>query len=447
MTETQVGATYEVRDMSLAPQGHLNIEWAENHMPVLLKIRDRFKKERPIENIRIGACLHVTKETAVLVRTWVAGGAEVHLCASNPLSSQDDVVAALAEQGIAVYAWREMDNEGYYRSLANVIKGSPQVTIDDGADVVSTLHKLKRGEAGSEIDIVKKTIGDRTDWIDNVWAGAEETTTGIQRLRAMAEDGALIYPILATNDTPTKWEFDNIWGTGQSTIDGIIRATADLIAGKVIVVAGYGHCGRGVALRAKGLGARRVIATEIQPHRALTATMEGIEVMPMKEAAEIGDIFVTATGCKDVITRTHMERMKDGAVLCNTGHFDAEVDVNGLRELAITQKRIRPHVDQYTLSDNRNLYLLGEGRLVNLAAAEGHPSEVMDLSFSDQALAVEYIVKNKESIITKGGKVINIPEEIDLQVATLKCEAMGIKLDKLTEEQYNYVTGWREGTG
>ena len=447
MSETQVGATYEVRDMSLAPQGHLNIEWAENHMPVLMKIRDRFKKERPIENIRIGACLHATKETAVLVRTWVVGGAEVHLCASNPLSSQDDVVAALAEQDIAVYAWREMDNEGYYRSLANVIKGAPHVTIDDGADVVSTLHKLKRGESGPEIDIVKKTIGDRTDWIDNVWAGAEETTTGIQRLRAMAQDGALLYPILATNDTPTKWEFDNLWGTGQSTIDGIIRATADLIAGKIIVVAGYGHCGRGVALRAKGLGARRVIATEIQPHRALTATMEGIEVMPMKEAAEIGDIFVTATGCKDVITRTHMERMKDGAVLCNTGHFDAEVDVNGLRELAITQKRIRPNVDQYTLSDNRNLYLLAEGRLVNLAAAEGHPSEVMDLSFSDQALAVEYIVKNKESIITKGGKVINIPEEIDLQVATLKCEAMGIKLDKLTEEQYNYVTGWREGTG
>ncbi len=447
MSETQVGATYEVRDMSLAPQGHLNIEWAENHMPVLMKIRDRFKKERPIENIRIGACLHVTKETAVLVRTWVEGGAEVHLCASNPLSSQDHVVAALAEQDSAVYAWREMDNEGYYRSLANVIKGAPHVTIDDGADVVSTLHKLKRGESGPEIDIVKKTIGDRTDWIDNVWAGAEETTTGIQRLRAMAQDGALLYPILATNDTPTKWEFDNLWGTGQSTIDGIIRATADLIAGKIIVVAGYGHCGRGVALRAKGLGARRVIATEIQPHRALTATMEGIEVMPMKEAAEIGDIFVTATGCKDVITRTHMERMKDGAVLCNTGHFESEVDVNGLRELAITQKRIRPNVDQYTLSDNRNLYLLGEGRLVNLAAAEGHPSEVMDLSFSDQALAVEYIVKNKESIITKGGKVINIPEEIDLQVATLKCEAMGIKLDKLTEEQYNYVTGWREGTG
>jgi len=446
MIETQVGATYEVRDMALASQGHRTIEWAENHMPVVMKIRERFAQERPLENIKIGACLHVTKETAVLALTWQAGGADVYLCASNPLSTQDLVAAALAEKNIKVYAWREMDNEGYYRSIANVIKGEPHITIDDGADVVSTLHKLKRGETGQEIDIVKNTIGDRTDWLDGVWAGAEETTTGIQRLRAMANDGALLYPILATNDTPTKWEFDNLWGTGQSTIDGILRATADLIAGKIFVVAGYGHCGRGVALRAKGLGARRVIITEIAPHRALTAAMEGIDVMPMLEAAEIGDIFVTATGCKDVITRRHMERMKDGAVLCNTGHFDVEVDLKSLKEMATSVTRLRPVVDQYLLPDNRKLYVLGEGRLVNLAAAEGHPSEVMDLSFSDQALTVEYIVKNRETITAQRGKVIEIPAEIDLHVATLKCEAMGIKLDKLTEEQYQYVTGWREGT-
>jgi len=446
MSETQIGDTYEVRDMSLAHQGHHTIEWAENHMPVLMKIRERFNQERPLGNIRIGACLHVTKETAVLALTWQAGGAEVHLCASNPLSTQDHVAAALAEREINVHAWREMDNEDYYRSIANVIKESPQITIDDGADLVSTVHKLKRGDPGPDMDLVKKTLGERTDWIKNVWAGAEETTTGIQRLRAMAKDGALLYPILATNDTPTKWEFDNLWGTGQSTIDGIIRATADLIAGKVFVVAGYGHCGRGVALRAKGLGARRVITTEINPHRALTATMEGIEVMPMLEAAQIGDIFVTATGCKDVITKIHMERMKDGAVLCNTGHFDVEVDIKALRALAVSVTRIRPHVDQYMLPDKRKLYLLGEGRLINLAAAEGHPSEVMDLSFSDQALAVEYIAKNREALMAQGGKVIDIPEEIDLQVATLKCEVSEIKLDKLTEEQYRYVTGWREGT-
>ncbi len=446
MVETEVGPTYEVRDTALASLGHHTVEWAEAHMPVLMKIHDRFRKERPLEAIRIGACLHVTKETGVLALTWQAGGAEVYLCASNPLSTQDHVAAALAEREINVHAWREMDHEGYYRSIANVIKGAPQITIDDGADLVSTLHKLKRGDPGPEIDIVKKTIGDRTDWIEDVWAGAEETTTGIQRLRAMAKDGALLYPILATNDTPTKWEFDNLWGTGQSTIDGIIRATADLIAGKVFVVAGYGHCGRGVALRAKGLGARRVVATEINPHRALTAAMEGIEVMPMLKAAEIGDIFVTATGCKDVITKAHMERMKDGAVLCNTGHFDVEVDVNALKSLASSVKRIRPNVDQFTFPDNRKLYLLGEGRLVNLAAAEGHPSEVMDMSFSDQALAVEYIVNNQEALIAQGGQVIEIPEEIDQQVAMLKCEAMGINLDKLTDEQYRYVTGWREGT-
>ena len=444
--ETQVGASYEVRDMTLASQGHHTIEWAENHMPVLMKVRERFTQERPLENIKIGACLYVTKATSVLTLTLQAGGAEVYLCASNPLSTQDHVAAALAERKINVYAWREMDNEGYYRSIANVIKRTPQITIDDGADLVSTLHKLKRRESGPEIDLVKKTLGERTDWIKPVWAGTEETTTGVQRLRAMAKDGALLYPILATNDTPTKWEFDNIWGTGQSTLDGIIRANGDLIAGKVFVVAGYGHCGRGVALRAKGLGARRVIATEINPHRALTAAMEGIEVMPMLEAAEIGDIFVTATGCKDIITRVHIERLKDGAVLCNTGHFNVEVDVKALKAFATTVTRIRPNVDQYTLPDNRKLYLLGEGRLVNLVAAEGHPSEVMDLSFSDQALAVEYIVKNREVIIAQGGKVIDIPAEIDLQVATLKCEVIGIKLDKLTEEQYRYVTGWREGT-
>ncbi|MEM4679181.1 MAG: adenosylhomocysteinase, partial [Candidatus Jordarchaeales archaeon] len=342
---TQVGKNYEIKDIGLASQGEKLIRWAEDHMPVLKMIRERFEKEKPLKNVVVGACLHVTKETAVLVRTLQAGGATVYLCASNPLSTQDPVAAALVKHGIGVYAWYGMDTEGYYRSIANVIKARPNVTLDDGADLVSTIAKLKHKEGGEEIKIVKKVLGEGGDWWSNVWGGAEETTTGVIRLRAMAEEGKLPYPILATNDTPTKWEFDNVWGTGQSTLDGIMRATSELIAGKVVVVAGYGHCGRGIALRAKGLGARRVIVTEINPHRALTAALEGIDVMPMYKAAEVGDIFITATGCKDVIRKEHIEKMKDGAILANAGHFDVEINLKDLESLAVSKEEIRPNVE------------------------------------------------------------------------------------------------------
>ncbi len=446
MVQTQVGDGYEIRDLSLASQGEKAIKWAEDHMPVLRMIRERFEKEKPLTNVIVGACLHVTKETAVLVRTLKAGGAKVYLCASNPLSTQDSVAAALVKSGINVYAWRDMDTEGYYRAIASVIKARPNVTLDDGADLVSTIAKLKHGEGGEEMKIVKKILEEKGDWWSNVWGGAEETTTGVIRLRAMAEEGTLPYPILATNDTPTKWDFDNVHGTGQSTWDGIMRATSELIAGKVVVVAGYGHCGRGIALRAKGLGARRVIAVEINPHRALTAALEGIDVMPMYKAAEVGDIFVTATGCKDVIRREHMEKMKDGVILANAGHFDVEINLKDLESLAVSKEEIRPNVDEYKLKNGRKIYLLGKGRLVNLVAAEGHPSSVMDMSFSDQALAVEWVVKHKEELKKLGNVVLDIPKEIDVTVAELKCKALGIELEELTKEQLAYLKGWREGT-
>jgi adenosylhomocysteinase len=433
--------------MDLVEEGKKLIAWAGLHMPVLQKIKARFTKEKPLQELRIGACLHVTKETSQLVLTLQVGGADVYLCASNPLSTQDPVAAALADAGISVYAWKGMNTEGYYRSLANVIKAEPEVTLDDGADVVSTLHKLFRNETSAEIKIVKEIVGDRTDWIKNVWAGAEETTTGVVRLRAMARDKALLYPILATNDTPTKWNFDNVYGTGQSTLDGIIRATADLIAGSMVVVAGYGHCGRGVAVRMRGMGARRVIITEVNPHKVLQAAMDGFEVMPMYEAAKLGDIFVTATGNIDIITKEHMKLMKDKAVLCNTGHFDCEINIPDLEDLAKEKKEnIRPLVDQYILSDGKNIFLLGQGRLVNLACAEGHPSSVMDLSFADQALTIEWLVQNKDIIKSKGGVVLDIPKEVDLQVAELKCKAMEIEYDTLTEKQQQYLTSWKEGT-
>lgn len=446
MAQTQVGDGYEVRDLSLAPQGEKAIRWAEDHMPVLRMIKERFASEKPLKGVVVGACLHVTKETAVLVKTLRAGGAIVYLCASNPLSTQDHVAAALVRAGIHTFAWHGMDTEGYYRAIGNVIKARPNVTLDDGADLVSTIAKLKHGEGGAEVEIVKKVLGEEGDWWSNVWGGTEETTTGVIRLRAMAEEGTLPYPILATNDTPTKWEFDNVWGTGQSTIDGIMRATSELIAGKVVVVAGYGHCGRGIALRAKGLGARRVIAVEINPHRALTAALEGIDVMPMYKAAEVGDIFITATGCKDVIRKEHIEKMKDGAVLANAGHFDVEINLKDLESLAVSKEEIRPNVDEYRLKDGRKIYLLGKGRLVNLVAAEGHPSSVMDMSFSDQALAVEWIVKHRNELKKIVNVVLDIPKEIDTTVAELKCKALGIELEKLTKEQLAYLKGWREGT-
>jgi adenosylhomocysteinase len=444
--ETVKGETYEIKDPSLEEEGLKTMEWAASRMPVLQLIKKRFEEEKPLEGVRIGACLHVTKETSQLCEAWLAGGAEVHLCASNPLSSQDEITAALAAKGVHVYAWKFMDSEGYYRSIANVIKARPHITIDDGADLVSILHKLKRGEVDEEVEVVKKVIGEATDIIDGVWGGAEETTTGIIRLQAMADDGALLYPIMATNSSPCKNLFDNVYGTGQSSIDGILRATADLIASKVFVVAGYGHCGKGVATRAKGMGARRVIITEIEPHAALQAVMDGMEVMPMHEAAKIADIIITATGCKDVVSKKHFEVMKDGVTVSNTGHFNIEINIPDLESLSTDKIQIRPFVEQFTMKDNRKINLLGEGRLINLAAAEGHPSEIMDMSFSLQALASEYIVKHKKELEKMGGKVILIPDEIDTNVAHLKCESLSVRLDILTPEQEKYLASWRVGT-
>ncbi len=443
---TEKGANYEIRSLDLTDKGLKTMMWAASRMPVLQQIKERFRKEKPLKDVVIGACLHVTKETSQLCEAWLAGGAEVHLCASNPLSTQDEITAALVKKGVNVYAWKFMDDNGYYRSIGNVIKARPNITVDDGADLVSTLHKLKRGEEGVEIDLVKEIIGDNTDVIDNVWGGAEETTTGIIRLQAMAEDGALLYPIMATNSSPCKNLFDNVYGTGQSSIDGILRATADLIASKVFVVSGYGHCGKGVAMRAKGMGASRVIITEIEPHAALQAVMEGMEVMPMIEAAKIADIIITATGCKDVVRKEHFEVMKSGVTVSNTGHFNVEINIDDLENLAKEKIQIRPFVEQYILEDGRQINLLGEGRLINLAAAEGHPPDVMDLSFALQALATEHIAKNKEKLKEIGGKVIEIPEEIDNNVAYLKCATLGIKLDQLTPEQGKYLSSWRVGT-
>ncbi|MFX0123737.1 MAG: adenosylhomocysteinase [Candidatus Hodarchaeota archaeon] len=444
--QTEKGETYEIRDFSLKEEGLKTMQWAESRMPVLQLIKKRFEEEKPLKGVRIGACLHVTKETSQLCEVWLAGGAEVYLCASNPLSSQDEITAALVSKGVHVYAWKFMDTEGYYRAIGHVIKARPHITIDDGADLVSILHKLKRGETDEEVEIVKEIIGDTTDIIDGVWSGAEETTTGIIRLQAMADDGALLYPIMATNSSPSKNLFDNVYGTGQSSIDGILRATADLIASKVFVVAGYGHCGKGVAMRAKGMGASRVIITEIEPHAALQAVMEGMEVMPMIEAAKIADIIITATGCKDVVRREHFEVMKSGVTVSNTGHFNVEINIPDLESMAKHKIQIRPFVEQYTLSDDRKINLLGEGRLINLAAAEGHSPEIMDTSFAVQALATEHIVKNKEKLGKIGGRVVQIPEEIDNNVAFLKCEALGIQLDLLTPEQEKYLSSWRVGT-
>jgi adenosylhomocysteinase len=444
--ETFKGETYEIKDPSLKEEGLKTMEWAQSRMPVLQIIKKRFEKEKPLKGVRIGACLHVTKETSQLCDAWLTGGAEVHLCASNPLSTQDEISAALASKGVHVYAWKFMNTEGYYRAIGNVIKARPNITIDDGADLVSILHKLKRGETDSEIEIVKKVIGEDTDFIDEVWAGAEETTTGVIRLQAMADDGALLYPIMATNSSPCKNLFDNVYGTGQSSIDGILRATADLIASKVFVIAGYGHCGKGVAMRAKGMGARRVIITEIEPHAALQAVMEGMEVMPMVEAAKIADIIITTTGCKDVVRKEHFEVMKSGVTVSNAGHFNVEINIPDLESIATNKIQIRPFVEQYILPNGHKINLLGEGRLINLAAAEGHPPSIMGISFSLQALATEYIVKNRDSISKIGGKVLQIPEEIDNNVAYMKCESLDIKLDKLTPEQEKYLSSWRVGT-
>jgi adenosylhomocysteinase len=414
---------FQIKDKSLAAQGHLQIEWASKHMPVLNLIKDRFTKEKPLKGLTLAACLHVTKETAVLVETLIAGGAKVALCGSNPLSTQDDVAAALADEGINVYAWRGQSTEDYYKCIDQVLDYKPVITLDDGADLVGTLHSKRPKE------------------IKNLKGGTEETTTGVIRLRAMERDGSLKYPIVAVNDSDTKYLFDNRYGTGQSTIDGLIRATNILLAGKTFVVGGYGWCSRGIAMRAQGLGAN-VVVTEVIPTKALEAVMNGLTVMPMAQAAAIGDIFVTATGDINVIRKEHMQKMKDGAIMANSGHFNVEVSLKDLESLSKSHRTIRPNLEEYTLKDGRKLCLLAEGRLVNLAAAEGHPSEVMDMSFANQALATEYIAKSPKF----ENKVYIVPKAIDENVAKLKLESMGVKIDTLTEEQKKYLSTWEMGT-
>jgi adenosylhomocysteinase len=414
---------FKIKDASLSSKGHLQIEWASKHMPVLNQIKERFQKEKPLKNLTLGACLHVTKETAVLVETFLAGGAKVALCGSNPLSTQDEVAAALAEKGVNVFAWRGQKTEEYYWCIEKVIDTKPIITLDDGADLVGTIHNK------------------RTDAITHIKGGTEETTTGVLRLRAMEKTGTLKYAIIAVNDAYTKYLFDNRYGTGQSTIDGILRATNILLAGKNFVVCGYGWCGRGIAMRAQGMGAN-VIITEVNPLRALEAVMNGFRIMPISEAAKIGDIFVTATGDISVIRKEHMQKMKDGAILANSGHFNVEINIKELEELAVSKRTIRPNLEEYTLKDGRKLYLLAEGRLVNLASAEGHPSEVMDMSFANQALCVEYLAKNEKM----PPKVYPVPREVDETVARLKLNAMKIKIDELTEEQKKYLATWEMGT-
>jgi len=414
---------FKVKNESLASKGFLQIEWASKHMPVLNQIKKRFSKEKPFEAMTLGACLHVTKETAVLAKALLAGGAKVALCGSNPLSTQDDVAAALAEKGVHVYAWRGQTTPEYYWCVEKVIAHKPKTTLDDGADLVSTIHSK------------------RTEALSNVKGGTEETTTGVLRLRAMEKNGTLKYPIIAVNDAYTKHLFDNRYGTGQSTLDGILRATNILLAGKNFVVCGYGWCGRGLALRAKGMGAN-VIVTEVNPLRALEAAMNGFRVMPIAESATTGDIFVTTTGDINVIRKEHMQKMKNGAILANSGHFNVEIGIKDLEENAVSKRNIRQNLDEYTLADGIKIYLLAEGRLVNLAAAEGHPSEVMDMSFANQALSVEYIVKTEKM----PPKVYPVPNEIDEKVARLKLNAMKIKIDELTDEQKKYLSTWEMGT-
>ncbi len=415
---------HDVKDIGMAPGGKDRIEWADDRMPVLRTIRDRFQKDKPLNGIRVAGCLHVTTETANLMRTLAAGGAEVALCASSPLSTQDDVAASLvADYGVSTFAIHGEDTDKYYEHINNVIDFKPQITMDDGADLVSTLHSSR-------------------DDIEGVFGGTEETTTGVIRLRSMEKEGVLKYPIVAVNDAQTKHFFDNRYGTGQSTIDGILRATNILLSGTHFVIAGYGWCGRGVAQRAQGMGAN-VIILEVNPVKALEAVMDGFRVMPGLEAAEIGDVFVTLTGDIAIFRQEHFERMKDGAIICNSGHFNVELDLDALEKMTVKKKRVRKDVDQHTLQNGRRLNLLGEGRLINLAAAEGHPASVMDMSFANQALAVEYMVSHHGSL---KNEVISVPERIDREIAQLKLHSMGYKIDALTDQQARYLASWDQGT-
>ncbi len=418
------GPHHEVKDLKLAEQGRKNIELAEAHMAALITVKRRFEKEKPFKGVRIGMALHVTKETAVLVRTLIAGGAAIAITGCNPLSTQDDVAAALAEEGVHVWAYKGETTEDYYRYLTNVIAFRPHITIDDGCDLVSEIHKK------------------HPQLIPDIIAGCEETTTGIIRLKSMQEAKALHYPMIAVNDNKTKHLLDNYYGTGQSTIDGILRATNVLFAGKNVVIAGYGSCGKGVALRASGLGAN-IIVTEVDHFRALQARYDGFIVMPMAEAAGKGEIFITVTGNKHILRKEHFQAMKDGVILANSGHFDIEIDLAALKAVSKAQRKMRPFLDEYTLSDGRRVYVCGEGRLVNLAAAEGHPSEVMATSFCGQALACEYAIQRRGKLKPE---VITLPEEIDDQIAALQLQAMGITIDQLTPEQKKYLSSWEEGT-
>ena len=416
---------YHIKDLNLAEGGRRRMDWAAREMPVLAILEERFRRERPFEGVRMSCCMHVTTETANLMRTMQAGGADIVLTASNPLSTQDDVAAALVSHyEIPVYAIKGEDDKTYYKNLRAALDHAPHITMDDGADLVSTIHKERR------------------DLIPNIVGGTEETTTGVIRLRAMAADKMLEFPVMAVNDAMTKHFFDNRYGTGQSTIDGILRATNVLLAGKTFVVAGYGWCGRGLALRAKGLGAN-VIVTEVDPMAAMEAVMEGYRVMPMAEAARIGDIFVTVTGDVHVIDKHHFEVMKDGALVANSGHFNVEINIPSLEAMAVEKRLVRPFVESYRLNDGRVISILGEGRLINLAAAEGHPASVMDMSFANQALGAEYMLKNADKLEKR---VYNVPEEIDREIARIKLLAMGVKIDKLTDEQVKYLGSWEEGT-
>jgi len=414
----------EIKDPSLADQGASRIEWAAVEMPVLKLIHDRFEREKPLKGVRLAACLHVTTETANLMRALRVGGAEVTICASNPLSTQDDVAAALVSEGISVFAIKGEDEQTYYRHIQSVLDSRPQITMDDGADLVGVLHK------------------ERQDLIDEIIGGTEETTTGVIRLRSMEAAGALRYPIVAVNEADTIHLFDNRYGTGQSTLDGIIRATNVLLAGKNIVVCGFGWCGKGVASRARGMGAN-VIVTEIDPTRAIEAVMEGFRVMTLADAAGIGDLFITVTGNRSVLDGAHFSAMRDGAIVANSGHFNVEINIPALERIAVGKREVRPFVEEYRLADGRRLHLLGEGRLINLAAAEGHPAAVMDMSFADQALSAEHIVNHATSL---ENRVYTVPQEIDREVARLKLEAMGVTIDVLTPEQQHYLASWEEGT-
>jgi adenosylhomocysteinase len=422
-----VEGKYKVRDINLAADGRKKIEWAESRMPVMMALREKYKKTKPLKGYKIAGCLHVTKETAVLIETLQLAGAKVSWSGCNPLSTQDEIAAALAKNGLEIYAWHGMNVKEFYWCIERTLDMKPNLTLDDGADLIFTVHNKFPKLA------------------ENIIGGTEETTTGVHRLRAMGADGKLLYPVIAVNDAETKWDFDNVYGTGQSSLDGILRATSVLIAGKNFVVAGYGHCGRGCAMRAKGMGAN-VIATEVKATAALKAVLEGNQVMTMDQAAKIGDIFITATGVKDIITKKHFEKMKDGAIICNTGHYDCEINITDLEAVSKSKRTIRPNCEEYTLKNGKKIFLLAQGRLVNLAAAEGHPSEVMDMSFANQFMSHLRLVNLDKKEIQLENNVHDIPAEQDQEIASLKLKTIGYKIDKLTKEQEIYTTDYSAGT-